>query len=88
MIEMIDYYRAKGLIHHQTGTLDLLEIMTQWYGNYLFSKKDDVRLFNSDMVLYFLDNYMSEKELPDDLIDRNVRIDYGKLRHLIIVDRA
>lgn len=88
VIEMIDYYRAKGLIHQRTATLDLLEIMTQWYGNYLFSKKDDVRLFNSDMVLYFLDNYMSEKELPEDLIDRNVRIDYGKLRHLIIVDRV
>jgi hypothetical protein len=28
-----------------------------------------------------------EKELPDNLIDRNVRIDYGKLRHLIIVEK-
>lgn len=48
---------------------------------------DDVKLFNSDMVLYFLENYITEKELPDDLIDRNVRVDYGKLRHLVIVDR-
>ena len=30
---------------------------------------------------------MSGKELPDELIDMNVRIDYGKLRHLIILDR-
>ncbi|MCI0471855.1 MAG: ATP-binding protein, partial [Candidatus Aminicenantes bacterium] len=65
-----------------------LAIMTQWYGNYRFSKKDDVTLFNSDMVLYFLDNYMQEKELPDDLIDANVRVDYGKLRHLITADRG
>jgi hypothetical protein len=60
--------------------------MSQWYGNYRFSRKDDMRVFNSDMVLYFLDHYMTGKELPDNLIDRNVRIDYGKLRHLIIVD--
>ena len=39
------------------------------------------------MVLYFIDNYISHKELPDDLIDMNVRIDYRKLRHLVIVDR-
>jgi hypothetical protein len=84
VIEMIEYYRSVGSIEHPTA--HLVEIMTQWYGNYLFSRKDDVRLFNSDMVLYFIDNYMSGKELPDDMIDRNVRIDYGKLRHLIIVD--
>ena len=102
---MIEYYRANGLISHPTP--DLLELMTGWYGNYLFTKrglrpqpkkgaanaedvrkKDDLRVFNSDMVLYFLDNYMPGRELPDDLIDRNVRIDYGKLRHLITVDKG
>jgi hypothetical protein len=85
VIEMIEYYSSKGLIKHPTDYL--LAVMTQWYGNYLFSKKDDVRLFNSDMVLYFLDNYMSGQELPEDLIDSNVRIDYVKLRHLIILVR-
>jgi hypothetical protein len=85
VIEMIEYYRAQGLIEHPTD--ELMEIITQWYGNYRFSKRDDVTLFNSDMVLYFLDNYIPGKELPDDLIDMNVRIDYRKLRHLIMVDR-
>ncbi|MCP5104942.1 MAG: AAA family ATPase, partial [bacterium] len=84
--EMIEYYRSKGMVNHSTDYL--LGIMSQWYGNYRFSRKDDVKMFNSDMVLYFLDNYMTGKELPDDLIDRNVRIDYGKLRHLIIVDKG
>jgi len=84
VIEMIEYYRANGLIQHPNDYL--LEIMTQWYGNYLFSRKDDVRMFNSDMVLYFIDNYMPGKELPDDMIDGNVKIDYVKLRHLIIID--
>jgi hypothetical protein len=83
--EMIEYYRSNGLIQHPTGYL--LEIMTQWYGNYRFSRKDEMKLFNSDMVLYFIDNYLSHQELPDDLIDMNVRIDYRKLRHLIILDR-
>jgi hypothetical protein len=86
VIDMIEYYRSEGLIEHPTGYL--LDIMTQWYGNYQFCKNDDVKLFNSDMVLYFIDNYMTGKELPDELIDNNVRIDYGKLRHLIVVDRG
>jgi hypothetical protein len=85
VVAMIEYYRSEGLIKHPTDYL--LALMTQWYGNYLFSEEDDVRLFNSDMVLYFIDNYLTRKKLPDDLIDMNVRTDYGKLRHLIIVDR-
>ncbi|HLP60964.1 MAG TPA: AAA family ATPase [Candidatus Deferrimicrobium sp.] len=84
--EMIEYYRAKGMILHPTEYL--LDIITQWYGNYRFSSKDDLTLFNPDMVLYFLDNYMPQKELPQDLIDKNVSIDYGKLKYLILIDQA
>ena len=83
---MIEYYRAMQPMEHQTD--ELLEIMTQWYGNYLFSEDDDVRLFNSDMVLYFLDYYLTREKLPKNLMDRNVRIDYRKLRHLIIIDQS
>ena len=85
VIDMIEYYRSKELVKHPTGYL--LEIMTEWYGNYLFSEDDDVRLFNSDMILHFMDHYLAGEKLPKDLIDRNVRIDYGKLRYLVIVDR-
>ena len=84
--EMIDYYRANGSITHSSEYL--LELMTEWYGNYLFSEMDKVKLFNPDMVLYFIDNYLSQKTIPNDLIDRNVRMDYGKLKHLIIMDRG
>jgi len=84
VIEMIEYYRGHGLIKHPTPYL--MEIMNAWYNNYLFSKKSKTTLFNSDMVLYFIDLYKNGFDVPDNLIDRNVRIDYGKLRHLIIID--
>jgi hypothetical protein len=86
VFEMIEYYKKKGLVKHDTD--DLMAIIKEWYGNYLFSEDADVRLLNSDMVLYFMDNYLNRKKLPKDLIDRNVRIDYGKLRHLMIVDKG
>lgn len=39
------------------------------------------------MVLYFLDEAKQRTTLPLVLIDQNVRMDYGKLRHLMSVDR-
>jgi len=83
---IIDYYRNNGLIAHPTSRL--LEIMDRWYNRYAFSKKSRVTLFNSDMVLYFLDEYLKDGEIPEELVDENVRIDYGKLRQLIIIDRG
>ncbi|MCK4762339.1 MAG: AAA family ATPase [Candidatus Aminicenantes bacterium] len=84
VIEMIEYYREKGLIKHDTGFLT--GILRQWYNHYNFSKESQTTLFNSDMVLYFLDEYFKVSRVPDELIDRNARMDYGKLRHLIIID--
>lgn len=84
--QLIGYYRENGLVGHPSEYL--LQIMSEWYGNYYFSEKDNVELFNTDMILYFMDNYLPGKKLPEDLIDRNVRIDYRKLKHLIIVDKT
>jgi hypothetical protein len=39
------------------------------------------------MVLYFTDKVIGTGKLPKELIDQNVRMDYGKLRHLILVDK-
>lgn len=46
-------------------------------------------MYNSDMVLYFLYNYIDGKgRLPDNMLDSNIRTDYGKLRMLIRKDRG
>jgi hypothetical protein len=39
------------------------------------------------MVLYFLKNLMMSGTVPDEMIDPNVKVDYGKLRHLIVLDK-
>ena len=39
------------------------------------------------MVLYYLKESVPNRPMPDELIDFNVRIDYGKLRHLLVVNR-
>jgi hypothetical protein len=82
---MIDYYRQTGKISHSTP--ELMEIMGLWYNHYRFSRSFHHKMFNPVMVLYFLDQYLTCGEIPDTLIDNNARIDYLKLRHLIIIDK-
>jgi hypothetical protein len=86
--EMLNYYKSVGIVSHD---IDYLKgIIDEWYGNYLFSPHSDPfqRLYNADMVLYFLKEYFKIRSVPADLVDRNVRVDYGKLRHLITVGKG
>ena len=62
-------------------------IMGQWYNGYRFAEEAETDLYNTDMVLYYLDHSIPNRGVPTYLIDTNVRIDYGKLRHLLVVGR-
>ncbi|KPA13093.1 hypothetical protein MHK_006694 [Candidatus Magnetomorum sp. HK-1] len=64
-----------------------LEILKEWYGGYVFSIDAEKQLFNSDMILYFINEFRKVNKLPRNMIDNNIRIDYSKLRHLILVDQ-
>ena len=82
---MIEYYRQTGKIRHSTP--ELLEMMSHWYNHYRFSLHSTAEVFNTVHVLYFLKEYMIDSQFPGSLIDHNARIDYNKLRHLIITDK-
>ncbi len=58
---------------------NLLDILKKNYNGYLFSENAGRRLFNSDMILYYLQDYVEFGRGPDDLIDENIASDYGKL---------
>lgn len=62
-------------------------IIDDWYNHYHFHAKRHESIINSDMALYYLKSLVGIGQPPDELIDHNVRIDYGKLRHLIQIDR-
>jgi len=86
VITMLNHYKEAGLINEPIE--NLLVVMREWYNNYCFSKNEiDARMYNSYMVLYFMSNYLADGVIPDVLIDSNIKIDYGKLRHLIILDK-
>lgn len=59
----------------------LCEDMTTYYNGYKFNEYGD-SVFNPDMSMYFLDNYLSYNRYPKEMIDNNVKTDYGKVNQL------
>ncbi len=85
---MLEYYATTCEFHHTTD--QLIEIMKPWYDNYCFAKQSYGRttMYNSNMVLYFVDNYIRNGgEVPDNMLEENIRVDYNKLRMLIRKDK-
>lgn len=86
---MLDYYATTCEFHHTTD--QLIELMKPWYDNYCFAKGSYGRttMYNSCMVLYFIDQYINFNhcDIPDDMIEDNIRVDYNKLRMLIRKDK-
>jgi hypothetical protein len=85
VIEMLSYYRDNGMALPDLGAT--LDIMRVWYDNYRFSEEVTNHLFNTDMVLYFIKNLLKLGKYPKKMVDPNVKIDYRKLRHLVVLDR-
>ena len=61
---------------------NILENIKNLYNGYLFSRHAIERIYNPDMVLYYLSEYQSNNLPPDELIDTNIASDYGKIKKL------
>ena len=83
--ELLELYRDHGVFNQEVEAA--LDIMREWYNGYRFAAEAESDLYNTDMVLYYLKASIPNRPMPDELIDTNVRIDYGKLRHLLTVNR-
>ena len=82
---MLDRYRNLDVFDQDVTAA--LDTMREWYDGYRFAKAAENAVYNTDLVLYYLKHSVPNKPGPDELIDDNVRIDYGKLRHLLTVGR-
>ena len=86
--EMLDYYRSVLPFNHTTD--ELIKVMKPWYDNYCFAVKSygKTTMYNSVMVLNFISNYIdNEYDIPDSMVETNIRIDYDKMRMLIRQDK-
>lgn len=55
--------------------------MTEYYNGYRFNANSK-SVFNPDMTMYFLNKYLEYNEYPKEMIDNNVKTDYGKVNQL------
>ena len=85
--QMLAYYSTTCHFNHRID--EIIEIMKPWYDNYCFAPEsyDTTTMYNSNMVLYFVKNYVLYGKVPRDMIEDNIRIDYEKLRMLIRKDK-
>ncbi len=84
--QMFGYYQENGLL---TGDIDeMLAEMKPWYNNYCFARMslNNPRVFNCDMTLYYLRNQLDFHRAPEEMVDKNIRTDYSKLKMLARID--
>ena len=97
-----DFNQAIGFTRQETASViqplvevcnldrkTLLDDMSKWYNGYLFNEEQTERIYNSDMVLYFVKNFNVETcRYPKKMLDENIASDYGKiLQFFAIGDR-
>ena len=88
--EMFAYYQSQGMIPAEKNIDDIIKDMKPWYDNYCFSEEaleTQSRVFNSDMVIYYLRNMVQAGEPPKQMLDPNTKTDYNKMKRLLQLDR-
>lgn len=83
---IFNYYQQNGML---VGDIEsMIAEIKPWYNNYCFARmslKND-RIFNCDMTLYYLRNQIDFHCAPSEMVDKNIRTDYSKLKMLARID--
>jgi hypothetical protein len=77
---------VKGIIGKLNIDVDKEELLIELrknYNGYMFNKDGKERVYNPDMILHFFNQWLMTGDYPDQLIDDNVRTDYGRLNRLV-----
>ena len=92
----LDFNQAMGFTAQETEAMiqpfidtcaldkqEMMQTLANWYNGYRFSSRANEKIFNPDMVLYFLRHFdMGECRFPDRMLDDNIASDYGKIMRL------
>lgn len=88
--EMFQYYKSVKQLPADVDIDAMIKEMKPWYDNYCFAEESldrDSKMFNCDMVLYYLQHYITLGKSPKEMIDPNTRTDYNKMKKLIRLDK-
>ncbi len=86
--EMLLYYNENANVPADIDAV--IEDMKPWYDNYCFAAESYGKeaVYNCDMALYYIKPMIEKGLPPKDMVDKNVRTDFTKLRQLINLDRG
>ena len=87
---MFRYFRDNGKLRAEADIEAMLAEMRPWYNNYCFAEEclNEERIYNCDMVLYYLRSQVLYNRPPKEMVDKNIRTDYKKLKMLADIDRG
>ena len=76
-----------GILNNQEIAMEdqekILPIMKENYDGYKFCLNAENQIYNSNMCLYFLSDYIRLGKIPDRLIDMNIASDYSKIGKML-----
>ncbi|MCR5455684.1 MAG: ATP-binding protein, partial [Bacteroidales bacterium] len=91
--EMVRYYQSCGMIKDPSPetTEKIIDTLRPWCNNYCFSfdsfLHNESKMFNGMMTAEYISYYLRCQEFPADMYLPNAMIDYGKLDHLIRLEK-
>ena len=79
--ELVDLMNQQGIaiVNQQ----EIIPIMKENYDGYKFAIDSKKHMYNSNMCLYFLSDYVRLGKVPDQLVDVNIASDYSKLGKML-----
>ena len=62
---------------------EIYDTMKKYYDGYRFSEESEKHIFNSTLVMYYLNNYTQLGKPPTELLDLNIAANFTKLGNLL-----
>ena len=70
------------VLEDKTRLKTIMKDLKLWYNGYKFNINAGKTIYNSNMVLYFLDEFKNSQKYPRQMLDPNIMPDYGKLKQM------
>ena len=82
--DIIDYYTSVGVF--KLDKVKAMKTMKKWYDGYKFARRGKNTMYNTDMVLHYMNKSDNSEYYPDNLIDDNCKGDYSKFKHFTTIN--
>ncbi len=73
------------VLEDKTRLKTIMQDLKLWYNGYKFNVDTKNTIYNSNMVLYFLDEFQKNQQYPRQMLDPNIMPDYNKLKQMFEV---